>query len=124
MVKTATDLKRLARQYVSLAAGIAEIERLLAVEGVDPTEKLEDEVWLLVVSETFAALSMVDRISLLATITPKLDAYTTAWGFTPDEYAQSREGRGGHPFLGMMLNQSREIYTAPQLTRMQEDGHD
>ena len=53
-----------------------------------------------------------------------VDILIQSWGFTPQELEKTILGSGGDMFLGMMLNQSREIYTAPQLTKMQEDAHD
>ena len=120
MVKTALDLDELVRDYVSLTTGHLNVERLFLIE-VPPSEDgpTADEAWLLVISPQFEGLNSVERSTLLVDVTMGLDFWTTSWGFTPDELAHRV-----HPFLSMMLNQSREIYTAPQLTKMQEDGHD
>jgi hypothetical protein len=115
MVKTAVDVKRIVDRFVAFLTdgGIAVERVLLAGDYAQGNATDESDVWLIVVSRSFAGVDWSERTRALAHAGLETDALVQAWGFTAEEM----EKAGQIPFLAMTLNQSREVYSAPAAQR-------
>jgi len=114
VVKTALDLKRTIKAFVNAAKDEIEVEKVF-LTGRHASERSpsDGDIWLLVISPSFEGLSVPERVDKLARIGLRIDSLVQSWGFTPAELSRTLKGDGGSPFLGMMLNQSREVYSNP-----------
>ena len=125
MVKTAIDLRKLVGRFVELLSRDIVVDRvILSGDYAQGSETDDSDIWLLVISPSFEGMQWGQRSDLLALAGMKVDFLIQSGGFTPDELARTYKSEGGNIFLGMMLNQSREIYTNPAVSQTQEDRDD
>ena len=125
MVKTAIDIEAIVSRFVQALERQIVVDRvILSGDYACEAATEESDIWLLVISPSFEGMSWVERIDLLALTGARVDILVQSWGFTPEELSKTRKSQGGVPFLGMMLNQSREIYTNPAASQSQEDRDD
>lgn len=117
MVKTTHEpVDLIIKRYVDRLQQEIDLSRVFLAYTVHgaPDGELTD-IWLLIVSPTFAGMEWTDRIELVALAGIEVSHLIQSWPCTPEELAGHREGEGYNPFLAMMLSGSTEVYTAPDV---------
>jgi hypothetical protein len=115
MVKTAARRKQLIQQYLDVLLQTMDVEKVLLWYGYSKETPLEyRDIPMVVISSEFEGMGWGARIDKLAQVSIQIDPLVVAWGFSPSDL-KGHLGEGQYiPLLGMMLNESNEIYSRPK----------
>jgi hypothetical protein len=115
MVKAATRRKQLTQLYLDLLLKNLKIEKVLLWSRYAADTPLEyRDIPIVVISPEFDGVDWGERIDKLAQLSIQIDPLLVAWGFSPSEVEGHLRGEQYIPLLGMMLNESEEIYSRPK----------
>jgi hypothetical protein len=110
VVKTAVDLNRITKRFVTATKKKVPVERvLLAGDHARGNAYEHSDIRLIVISPAFEEMNLGTRSDLLALIGLSVDPHIQSWGYSPSEFQQP----GLLPFLTMMLAESRQVYPDP-----------
>ena len=119
MGKKPAELKHSIKKYVEALEPEVKVEKVfLSGDYASGDPGPYSDIRLVVISPSFDEIPAPERIGVLGSVSAKVEPLIQAWGYTPRELDDLKEGRSYIPLLAMLLNESREVYSrradAPQ----------